>query len=64
MFVKQLVTFINYNNLSCKYQSGFRSNNIIETTINYILKDIFFAIEIQLLQLDLSSAFETLRFYI
>ena len=59
--VKQLVTFINSNNLSCKYQSRFRSNHSTETTINYILNDICIAIEagskIQLLLLDLSSAF-------
>ena len=63
---KQLVTFINSNNLSCKYQSGFRSNHSTETAINYILNDIYIAIEagskIQLLLLDLSSAFDTLSF--
>ena len=47
--------------MSCKYQRRFRSTHSTETAINYILNDIFIAIEagskIQLLLLDVSSAF-------
>ena len=63
---KQITTFIDFNNLSCNLQSAFRKNHSTETAITLILNDIYTSLDrnekIQILLLDLSSAFDTLSF--
>ena len=63
---KQITTFVDFNNSSCNLQSAFRKNHSTETAITLILNDIYTSLDrnkkIQILLLDLSSAFDTLSF--
>ena len=61
---KQLINYINDNNLVDVYQSAYKKGHNTETALLSTMNDIYFSLDkysrIQLLQLDLSSAFDSI----
>ena len=61
---KKLINYINDNNLVDVYQSAYKKGHNTETDLLSTMNDIYFALDkhsrIQLLQLDLSSAFDSI----
>ena len=59
---KQLINYINYKNICYVYQSAYKKGHNTETTLLATITGIYFSLDkhsrIQLLQLDLSSAFD------
>ena len=61
---KQLFNYMNDNNLVNVYQSAYKKGHNTETALLSTMNDIYFFLDkhsrIQLLQLDLSSAFDSI----
>ena len=61
---KQLIHFLEINNLIDPFQSSYRPNHSTETCLNHVISNILNSLAtespIQLLLLDLSAAFDTL----
>ena len=61
---KQFINYINDNNLVDVYQSAYKKGHNTETASLSTMNDIYFSLDkhsrIQLLQLDLSSAFDSI----
>ena len=61
---KQLLHFLEVNNLIDPHQSAYRHNHITETCLNHVISNILNSLDtespIQLLLLDLSAGFDTL----
>lgn len=62
---KQLIYYIEKNNLLSNYQSAFRNNFSCETALNYVISDWHKAIDknekVIIIALDLKRAFETIN---
>jgi len=60
---KQLTTHLERNNLSARFQSGFRSHHSAETAVVKIANDVLSSIDsgnvTALVRLDLSAVFDT-----
>jgi hypothetical protein len=68
MVARQLLSYLNDNNLLPSLQSGFRSGHSTETAVLHVLSDILAAVDrgefAALVLLDLSAAFDTVDHHI